>query len=150
MNIGFARIKKIKDIEEPAVISKERSESRLLANVRPKDKSSYKELRPSYMGTERKETDRREIERNESKDSRILMASKVVKTVAVDSRYKELEENYERKIKQLNKEKEDLDNQLETTRERYKLAERREKEMQASTKDLKDIAEKRRTKINDL
>ena len=50
------------------------------------------------------------------------MASKVVKTVAVDSRYKELEDNYERKIKQLNKEKEELETQLETTRERYKLS----------------------------
>jgi predicted nucleic acid-binding Zn-ribbon protein len=84
------------------------------------------------------------------------MASKVVRPVllgtglAADSRLKEVEENYERKLRQANREKEEMEAQVESAREKWKMAERREKELQTALKDTRDQSEKRRVKISDL
>ena len=71
------------------------------------------------------------------------MASKVVRPVllgmgiSADSRMKEMQDNYERKLKQLNREKEEVEGQLESTRQKWKMSERREKELQTALKDIR-------------
>ena len=50
----------------------------------------------------------------------------------------------------MNKEKEETEAQLEQTKQRYRLTQRREKELQTTIKDLKQANEKKRLKINDF
>lgn len=57
------------------------------------------DVRPAFLTTDRK----RETERDESKESRIVMPSALIKNVGGDSRYRELEEGYERKLKLVTK-----------------------------------------------
>ena len=129
---------------------KQKSESRLKINIKSREKRSVQKRTPVIILNEKKrETDR---ERNESKDSTLVVSKimKPVNTLAADSRLKEMEQNWQRKMKILNREKEELEGQLESVREKWKLSQRREKEIQTTLKDTRDQAEKRRIKVADL
>lgn len=60
LNVAFARIGKIRDIEEESVGAKQKSESRLLIHMKSREKRSIEKLRsPVTLMTEKKrETDR--------------------------------------------------------------------------------------------
>lgn len=78
------------------------------------------------------------------------MNKSIGKVANVDSRIREMEENQERKLKIINEDKKDLEDQLDKAKERWRMSERREKEGQNTIKELKDSNEKKKMKILEL
>lgn len=154
LNIGFAKVEKIKDIEEEV--------SRIVVNSPPRNMRSsdrqpaMSQLRVPPLLAEREQENNRDrgYSNESSQNSRIrgLVTSKVkaMGSGNVDSRLREMEENNEKKVRMIKKEKEEAEAELDRTREKWKLAERKERELMTSTKDLKDNLEKRRIRILDL
>jgi chromosome segregation ATPase len=155
LNIGFAKVEKIKDIEGEISRIVVNSPAR---NMRSSDRQpvvSQLRVPPLLSGEREQENTRDRGYSNESShNSRIrgLVTSKVkaMGSGNVDSRLREMEENNEKKVRMIKKEKEDAEAELDRTREKWKLAERKERELMTSTKELKDNLEKRRIRILDL